>query len=337
MPKNKVIRLSPPEATMTEARTAFRLVQNSHKWAYGPKAKAVEKYLAKHLGIPEDCVIATMSCTHALEAAKYVFFPEGGFRVSPLTWPATYMVPAGIDPPTFVDVDPTSGWPLEPVDIAVDLWGRPSTSLPCTILDSAHRFLAPEHADILHQGLAKAVTYSFAPQKELPCFVGGALCFSPQVDDLLLHEARMYLNCGTLDREPVLINGTKGLMPDIAAAMIWENLRRHRYVGQRKKREDLLREYEKLLGPSMLTQPGYHNSSGHLCVLNFPERDLVTSTLTSRSIEWSIHYPIALPEGVCCNAKALADSLLTVPLHVGMSPQDVRRVCYALLRPLGLL
>ncbi len=305
-------------------------------WAPGPRAKTFERKVARLVGVSPEQVVATASATAALWAATEVLGLTKTPRVCPLTWPATY---AAAEDPEWVDCN-EQGWPTSTVDIAVELWGRqwrdgqPESFQLCEplgattpkILDSAHRFAGDDHSALLnHAEGVKAIVYSFGPQKEVPCWSGGALLMK---DSMAAGEARICLNYGTALRERVSV-GINGLMNDVQAAFLNEQIKR--LPTMRARRQVLLEEYVSYLGKMVLTRPG--ECSGYLCVIDCKSeavRRMYRNALVKKpSIQWGHHYPAP---SECPQAYTLSRRVLTLPLHIEMSLRDVRRVCARLLQ-----
>lgn len=317
--------LSPPDVAPYMLQL-FEEPLSRCRWAPGSRAKTLERYLARQLGVPPEWVVATRSATVALEAAARFFLPpDEPVRVSPLTFHSTYSgaINAGLEV-QFVDVD-EEGWPTDQVDIGVDLWGRRFPA-PCRILDSAHRLLAPEHGALVADGTA--VVFSFDFRKEAPCLVGGALIHR----DLATTYAREWLHFGLgPDRVPIPgLGGTNGGLPDPLAA--WATASVKRLGVTYRRRQAILEQYQAWLGSSLLTLPVH--ATGHVAVLRFGDagtRALVDASLRKAGCETSLHYP--LPAGTDCpGAEALTLRLLSVPCHAGMKPvSDVRKVCQRII------
>jgi dTDP-4-amino-4,6-dideoxygalactose transaminase len=243
-------------------------------------------------------------------------------RVCPLTYAATY---AGVAneriPIEWVDCD-FEGWPAGPVDIGVELWGRPfvvsGSELP-TILDSAHRFAADYHKEVLEEGKVKAVVYSFNCQKEVAGIHGGAI-ISPHLTD----EWRTWMFCGTKDRVPIKPGGIKGYLQQPLAYIINKQLIHHKRRMNARRR--VLEGYHEYLGNFLMTLPGL--ASGHLAVVRLPDEGhmlLVKHVLERNSIEWSTHYAVN-PDTNCRGAIELSKRIVSVPCHARMTPADGRRI-----------
>ncbi len=332
-------RLSPPqipEYILNEFCHRVRTLQ----WEPGYRCQTLEKRIARELGVPPEWVLSTYSCTAALAVAQEFLLRDkiAGYepaKICPLTYAATYVYLETVAKNTreqfieWIDCD-NDGWPINTVDVAVELWGRPVPDrvLPVTVLDSAHRVLDPRHGELLRQrdslGAshgAGAVCYSFNCQKEIPCLHGGAVV-SPYVTD----EWRRWLYCGTRSRVYQGGGGIKGYLNDPLAAWITKGI--GRLPVSRRSRQRVLARYKEMLGSLVVTGD---DASGHLCVLRFTDpghRKLVQSALSRYSVEHSVHYsldPILFKDS-CPNAVGLSERIITVPCHPEMSNRDVDRV-----------
>lgn len=276
--------------------------------------------VAHTLGVPPDWVLLTNSCTAALSVAgRFLLGEKPTFPA--ITWPATW---CWAKEPYLVDVD-LLGWPRAPVDIAVALWGRlPPVLGP--ILDAAHAF--GMGIETLRAGKLQAVCYSFGPTKEVPAVRGGCVV-SPHIAP----HWRNHIRVGTAGRYSTDRHGTNHEMAEPLAALLTQQLR-YRQVWQARRRQ-LLSLYQEALPCPLLTPP---ESSGHLCVVMAPDeetREAWRARLHAAGIETGIHYhlplwirPIDYP-----GASTLTRQILTLPLHLQMSPSDVDRVVGCLKAP----
>jgi dTDP-4-amino-4,6-dideoxygalactose transaminase len=302
-------------------------------WAYGPLAQRLERELAERLDIHPDQVIATMSCSAALHCAAQ--HTKGGVYVPALTYPGTYSGKELSDGAHRIECDDW-GNPQQSVHYwaIVDLWGRSlATRYSWTVLDAAHRVLDPEPIRRLatgENGQYQAVCYSFAPQKELSSFCGGALIWHSQDTGHL----RVWLNNGAKGRGPSgpYVGGIKGLMPDSAAALLFHQLEQHE--NSKIWRQLILEAYVRHLpggAHRLRTLPG--DASGHLAVMLCDTPEQATqckALLTENDIGWSVHYEIP----TWCDPNNLSQRLLTLPCHTQMSQEDAKRVCRVLERAL---
>ena len=221
-------QLSPP-AFNQRATKRMMAALRSGQWANGPRALDIERRIGERIGVHPECVVATSSASVALAAATTILTVDRA-RVCPLTWPATYSSSAI---PEWVDCLPGNPAPESEVDIGVDLWGRQGRyllterskgaggiaqdsdgvgreSIQCPrIIDAAHRFGDPIHGALLRAGSGAvfAVVYSFAPQKEVPCWGGGALACRSKT---MAKHCRTLLSGGIEARVWSGIVGSKG-------------------------------------------------------------------------------------------------------------------------------
>jgi dTDP-4-amino-4,6-dideoxygalactose transaminase len=282
--------------------------------------------IAERLGVDPLQVVAASSATAALWAACKVLQVESP-RVCPLTWPSTY---SGVDGyPKWLDY----GAEVEYREIAVDLWGIPydlNQGIP-TILDAAHRFGDPKHGKMLRVGATQAIVYSFAPQKEVPSPDGGVVvCFGVGLADAI----RVVLGGNLVMRRWAGLpgGGIKGLMSDVAAALVREGINQH--DKRRERRRQVLAWYERHLGKLVLTRRA-EEASGHMCVVRAPSevvRDHWRRVLTSAGIAWGHHYPLNKEQTMQCPVAAeVSSEIITLPCHVKMDAAAVRRVCVRIL------
>lgn len=317
-------RLASPHAA-DHVLAAMEHVVRTGRWDAGPRVRTLEARLARELGVPPEWVLATSSCTAALTVAGEFLtreLPE--VRVCPLTYASTWQWALNAGPVRWVDCD-EEGWPVGPVDVAVELWGRGAAIAgvntgQVAVLDAAHRLLDSNHTAYLRDGWVAAVCYSFNCQKEAPCLHGGAVV-SPHVTD----DWRAFIHCGTVDRRPVLENGIKGYLNDPLAEWIWHAVKRRSRAHAR--RQKVLSVYQEFLGSWLMTRPG--EASGHLAVVRLADpghRKLVQTALNKHRVEHSVHYPI--PEWCheeCPGAVALSERIVSIPCHDEMTERDAAR------------
>lgn len=315
-------RLSSPDLTHGHYEELYRAVL-SGQWEPGRRVQTMERGIARLLKVRPEQVVATASATAALDAALIAL---GGrqWRVCPLTYKATWVAALNHgDEVAFIDCD-RDGWPVAPVDIGVELWGRrwPAERLGLPlVLDCAHRAPTRDQAEHLERG-TQMLVYSFNVQKEISCLHGGALVLA---DAALAPAIRKYLRCGTENRvgDPTSL-GIKGYLQDPLAAVIAAKVRRLDRV--REYRQKILRVYQEYLGAWLVTPP---DSSGALAVLRFAtkhERERVRLYLHRHHVETSIHYQVTREFSTCPGAQELSQRILTIPCHTGLREVDAQRV-----------
>jgi dTDP-4-amino-4,6-dideoxygalactose transaminase len=284
--------------------------------SYGHHCRIFESYLARQLDIPPEWVVATDSCTAALAAAFWWrsawSFPGIVFPGAPKLAMLIQAQACSDDGVVFRDVDPL-GWPEFAADYSCDLWGRRSPFLG-RVHDAAHRFAAPEHPELLHNG--RMVCYSFGPQKEISCAGGGALLFRGMENKEIRHKLMAFLNYGYHPEKRGLIVDSpvamRGLMQQDRAAYLRVEIKRQ--PTQRARRQKVLETYYNFLGDLLLTKPG--ECSGHLAVVKLnPEWVENCRRRMGARYEFSLHYPVH-PSYNCPKAEELSKCLLTIPCHL---------------------
>lgn len=216
------------------------------------------------------------------------------------------------------------------------------------ILDAAHMAGTRWHGR--HVGReADAAIFSFQAVKNLPTADAGMVCFAEAAWDT---EVRKWTWLGinkdtysrTHDRSTytweydVERTGFRYQGNAIMAAMGLVGLK---YLDQDNAHRRKVSEwYDELLGESVEhvpIAPGCE-SSRHLYQVLVDRRDEVIQALNAQAIFPGVHYRentayqmYASAKGSCPRAEAASQRLLSLPLHVQLSHQDVKRVSRALL------
>ncbi len=299
-----------------------------------PRAQ-FETELAAYLGVPAPWVLATNSCTAALSIACECLDQGRGIEAPALTWPATY---AHARERVLVDASqgdpPAPQWSEVPgrVRVAVALWGRraplPPRDRGPIIVDAAHAFGA--HLDDLRERRVDAVCYSFGPLKEVPCSRGGALV-SPHCADAMWRAA---VDSGTRGRHAIYGWGGNYEMGEPECVLGLKQLAHP--AAWAAQRRGVLRAYAAnwsergaAYNGRLLTLPD--EASGHLCVAlaNTAQVRLQwMSALLASRIQCGIHYelPLWLPATQFPVAWEWSQRILSLPLHLGVTEEDVARV-----------
>jgi len=202
------------------------------------------------------------------------------------------------------------------------------------ILDAAH--MAGTRVDNKHVGHEATVSvFSFHAVKNLPTADAGMVCFD---HSLLDNKARqlswMGIDKNTYQRSKkgyswyydVPEVGYKYHGNSVMAAMALVALR---YLDQDNAyRNDLARIYDNLLDAEKI--PVVY-SSRHLYQVLVDNREKVIAYLNSKGIYPGVHYRSNLDypmyRGSCPKAKDYADRLLSMPLHLGLTIDDIKHIC----------
>ena len=200
--------------------------------------------------------------------------------------------------------------------------------------------------------LGVAGCFSFFPNKNITTGEGGMIVFR---DDEPAARARRLRSHGmtslTWDRHrghasgyDVVALGFNYRLDELRAALGIVQLSRIDQLNEVRARLAARYRRNLALGPFVVpTLGGRGHSAHHLAVVLAPspeERDRARQRLSERRIQSSVHYPpihrfshYRSPAVVLPNAEAIADHVLTVPLHPRLSEADVDEVCSVLLEP----
>lgn len=221
------------------------------------------------------------------------------------------------------------------------------------IEDAAHAFGSEYKENKIGCKYSRFVAFSFHSVKPLALGDGGALTtYDPTVDAV----ARQLRWCGidksTRDRfkaegyrwdYDVKYTGFKCHMNDIMAAIGLGQLTT--YPEEQKYRAQLVELYRELLEDSpvqlLRTFPD-RVSSNHLFVIlcnSREHRDTIVDYLFAKDIQTGVHYRLstmykmyknAETDNGCPNAVTFFDKCITLPLHLDLTPEDIKTVCDAI-------
>jgi len=285
----------------------------------------------------------------ALKVLTYAHNWEVGDEVvtTPFTWIATnYSIKENQLKPVFADIDSSLNLNPESVEKqitaktkAIMFVGIGGSSLNLNniieiarkyglvaIVDGAH--LAGSFSGGIHVGgNADVVTFSFNATKNLSTPDGGMICFKDKYLDSLAKKFR-YFGMNATNTE-IRSSSYKYSGNSISAMMGIVGLK---YLNEdNQKRSFIANEYDKVL--SDIAVKHSVNSSKHLYQIVIPNRNLLRNLLFNKGIGSGVHYR-------CCtdftpfdklekkdNAERLAQKVLSLPLHLGITKEDVSYIC----------
>jgi dTDP-4-amino-4,6-dideoxygalactose transaminase len=213
------------------------------------------------------------------------------------------------------------------------------------ILDAAH--MAGSRIDSQHVGFDVDVSvFSFQAVKNLPTADGGMVCFSNEKDDKKARELSwLGINKDTFSRSNLgsykwnyTVNqvGYKYHGNSIMAALGIVGLK---YLDEDNQiRRELASRYIKnLKGKVRYIAHESNQTSRHLFQIVVEDRDIVIESLTNNNIYPGVHYrqnneykPFQTEE-IFIKSKYYSDRVLSLPLHLELSLEDVDRICNVLL------
>jgi dTDP-4-amino-4,6-dideoxygalactose transaminase len=319
----KSLSFAAPEITDDDVEAVVRALRSGWITTAG-ECMSLEEELAEYLDVAH--VIATSSCTAALEVAVAHLRLPAGSRVAVPTWTfvstALSAVHAGLVP-VLVDIDPDTLNISAPalaraiedgVDAVIGVhFGGQALSLEIhelcrsagipLIEDAAHALGARDHRGMLAgQGTAGAC-FSFYATKNLTCAEGGALATDD--DELasfarsfrlhgLSHDAWARYKPGSPADYDLLVPGIKANLSDVAAGLARSQLRRFPQMQQaRRALSGRYREQLADTGVRFVPDKLDEDSADHLLVVILPEsavRANVMDRMSRSDVATSVHF-----------------------------------------------
>jgi dTDP-4-amino-4,6-dideoxygalactose transaminase len=184
-----------------------------------------------------------------------------------------------------------------------------------------------------------AAAYSFYPTKNLGALGdGGAITTS---DAALAARVKRIRNGGQTDRYRHGEMGVNSRLDEVQAAIL--SARLPWLAGWTARRRAHAASYRRLLDGSSLDVPPECDPGHvyHLFPVLSPRRDELQATLRAEGIETLIHYPVPIPRqpalqeqfpAVCPEADRVCARVFSLPMHPGLSEDDLRTVAGAVRR-----
>ncbi len=214
------------------------------------------------------------------------------------------------------------------------------------VLDAAH--MAGTWINNTHVGLDADVTiFSFQSVKNMPTADGGMICFESKDYDVLARKLSwLGIDKDTYNRTnsskgsyrwdyDVIDLGFKAHGNSIMAAMGLVSLK---YLEEdNQKRREFCNLYDKGFKGNKLINPVLHNSdctsSRHLYQIRVADRNGIMEYLNANDIFPGVHYKdnteyqlYSDAKGTCPNAHRLSEELISLPLHMFLTEEDILKV-----------
>jgi dTDP-4-amino-4,6-dideoxygalactose transaminase len=229
--------------------------------------------------------------------------------------------------------------------LPVHLYGQPADLPALQAIAERHHLLLVEDACQAHLAtcagrpvgsFGAGAAYSFYPTKNLGALGdGGAIT----TDDASLAEKLKRLrNGGQADRYLHQEFGVNSRLDEMQAAILRARLTF--LPAWTARRRALAARYRAALGDAGLTVPPECDPGHvyHLFPVRSTSREEVRAALAERGVETLIHYPIPLPQqpvfaalhpAACPNGARLAGEVFSLPLHPGLTDNEVAGVVAA--------
>lgn len=309
-----------------EILTEMEKILDSGWIGQGPKVKELEEEWCRLTGA--KYAVATNSCTAALDiAVRAVKLPKR-VSVSAFTFVSSALAPlnAGYDV-ELLDIEPKSLCTSK-ADIQVMYAGNQSGE--GIIYDMAHS------SGVQHKGLVSC--WSFHAVKNLPAGDGGMITTN---DEEVYKKARALSWCGidktTFDRSKkdgyawdynIKEPGLKAHMNDITAIIALAKLKN--LGNDNAYRRWIAKMYDNLL-PEFIERP-FRSSTWHLYTIRVPKRDELFEFLKKNGVSCGVHYKPLTHYGFfgqddLYECEKAYREILSLPMHLNITEDDVRRVC----------
>ncbi len=234
--------------------------------------------------------------------------------------------------------------------LPVHLYGLPAPLIELRRVADAHGLKLVEDACQAHGAsiadgerwraagtVGDAGCFSFYPGKNLGAWgEGGAVATN---DDALAREVQHLRDHGRMSHYAHRAYGYNARLDTLQAAVLLAKLERlDKWNACRRQIAAYYREQLQFAGVEFLKEPEGVKSCYHLFVIRSPKRDVIRTALIEAGSECGIHYPLPLHLQPACRdlgyrqgdfpvAEAIADSVLSLPMHPHLKAAEVRQVC----------
>ena len=353
-----------PHEDAVAVRAAIDRVISSGRFVLGPEVSAFEAEFAAACGSAHAVGVGNGTDALALILKGLGIGPGDEVITTALSaaYTALAVLMAGARP-VFADIDPDR-LTIDPAAVAaamtsrtrailpVHLYGQAADMVSLEAIASRHGVAIIEDCCQAHLATAGgrpvgtigvAGAFSFYPTKNLGALGDGGAVITN--DRGLADRIRRLRNGGQTDRYHHQEPGINSRLDEIQAAILRARL--PFLAGWTARRRALGAAYRAALATAPVIVPPECDPGHvyHLFVVQAGDapndRTALQQRLASRGIETLVHYPIPIPEqpalagtdpALCPRAAAACRTLLSLPLHPGLSETDVAVVAAALAR-----
>ena len=329
------------------------------QYILGPEVAELEEKLADFVGAKHCITVA--NGTDALQIAQMAFgIGPGDEVITPgFTYIATAETVALLGAkPVYVDICPKT-YNLDPTKLEAAITPRTKAIIPVSLYGQCADFdainqIAKKHGIPVIEDAAQSfgATYkgkkscnlttvactSFFPSKPLGCYGDGGAVFTN--DDELAKVVRQIARHGQDRRYHHIRVGVNSRLDTLQAAILLPKL--EIFAEEIQLRNQVAEGYSRLLNEARITTTPYveaHNLSAWAqYTIRVDNREAVQKKLHDAGIPTAVHYPIPLnkqPAVADANAQlpvgdAVAEEVMSLPMHPYMAETDVAKVCEAL-------
>ncbi|MFN7982295.1 MAG: DegT/DnrJ/EryC1/StrS family aminotransferase [Vicinamibacterales bacterium] len=343
-----------PREDAADVRAAIERVVSSGWYVLGPEVSAFETEFAEACGAAHAVGVGTGTDAIALILRALGIGPGDEVITTPLSaaYTALAVMMAGARP-VFADIDPER-LTIDPAAVEAAVTSRTRAILPVHLYGQAadmsalqriaerHNLALVEDACQAHlstsQGrpvgtIGVAGAFSFYPTKNLGALGdGGAIVTG---DGALAARLRRLRNGGQTNRYHHQEPGLNSRLDEMQAAILRARLPYLRAWTNRRK--TAAASYRTALAGAPVHVPREFDAGHvyHLFVVRTSHRARLQQHLTADGIETLVHYPVPIPRqpalstespADCPVAARACDEILSLPLHPGLTDQDVAAV-----------
>jgi dTDP-4-amino-4,6-dideoxygalactose transaminase len=349
------------EMLADELCEATQRVLASGWYILGPEVEAFEAEFAAYHGLSHAVGVA--NGTDAIELALKAAGIGPGDEVITVAHTAVATVCAverSGAKPVLVDVDPIT-YTIDPAAAAaavtpqtraivpVHLYGHPADMDAINALAQNHGLAVIEDCAQAHGAryrgklvgtFGNLAAFSFYPTKNLGAYGDGGAVVTR--DDVLAARLRRLRNYGQQQRYQSIERGINSRLDEMQAAILRVKLRHLDEHNEQRRRIAAAynRQLKHVATPRCWPDERATHHVYHLYVVRHHLRDMLRAALHRRGIAPQVHYPIPVHRqaayvdlgyapGSLPVTERLADEILSLPLYVGLSDDDVATVAAA--------
>ncbi|HGJ5876892.1 MAG TPA: DegT/DnrJ/EryC1/StrS family aminotransferase [Arsenophonus sp.] len=338
---------------------AIQRVLSHGKYILGPEVAELEEKLAAYVGA-KYC-ISVANGTDALQIAQMAFgIGPGDEVITPgFTYIATAETVALLGAkPIYVDVCPRT-YNLDPQKLGAAITAKTKAIIPvslygqCADVDAINTIVSKYNIPVIEDAAQSfGATYkgkyscnlttiactSFFPSKPLGCYGDGGAIFTN--DDQLAMVIRQIARHGQDRRYRHIRVGVNSRLDTLQAAILLAKL--EIFAEEIQLRQQVAKRYDFMLNQLGITTTPYietYNTSAYAqYTIQVEKRELVQTQLKAAGIPTAVHYPIPLNKqpAVADNSvklsigDAIAEKVISLPMHPYMSEMDITKVVEAL-------
>jgi dTDP-3-amino-3,4,6-trideoxy-alpha-D-glucose transaminase len=352
-PRVAFLSLKPAEDAR-EIRSAVDRVIDRGWFVLGPEVEAFEHEFAAASGAPYAVGVGSGTDAIALTLRALDVGPGDEVITTPLSAAFTALAIAMVGArPVFADIDPVR-LTIDPAQIErmigprtraivpVHLYGQPADMNGIERVTSRYGLAVVEDCCQAHlatvQGrpvgtIGAAGAFSFYPTKNLGALGDGGAVITR--DAALADRVRQLRNGGQRMRYDHNRLGVNSRLDEIQAAVLRTRL--PRLQAWTARRRELAARYRAALRALPVEVPPECDAGHvyHLFVVRVPDRNRFQEQLAADGIETLVHYPLPIPRqqaftpmtpADCPIAERACDEVLSLPLHPGLSDDDLDSV-----------